>query len=94
MRAPNIVCAAACLLALGGCAATASPEWDRLFGDSARALTAQQLIEPGAPQRNAQTNPKTDGRTTRAAMDLHVETYRNPPPTNVISIGLGEGGSR
>jgi hypothetical protein len=45
MRVPNILCAAACVLALGGCAATTSPEWDRQFGDSARVLNAQQLVE-------------------------------------------------
>ena len=94
MHVPNILCAAACLLALGGCAATTSPEWDRQFGDSTRVINAQQLVEPGAPQRNAQSSPRTDGRTTRAAMDVHVETYRTPPPTNVINIGVGGGTSR
>lgn len=92
MRGSNFIGIAACLLALGGCAATASPEWDARFGDRARALKAQQLIEPGAPQRNAQQTQKSDGRTTREAMDRHVETYRNPPPTNVINIGVGGAG--
>ena len=49
----NKLGAAVCLLALGACAATASPDWDARFGDSVRILKAQQLIEPGAAQRNA-----------------------------------------
>ena len=69
MRSMNLSFAAASLIALGGCAATASPQWDARFGDSARGLTAQQLIEPGAPARNAQTVAKSDGRSTRDAMD-------------------------
>ena len=91
MRTMNLSFAAAGLMMLGGCAATASPEWDARFGDGARALTAQQLIEPAAPSRNAQTVAKSDGRTTRDAMDRHAETYRSPPPTNVINIGVGGG---
>lgn len=89
MRSMNLIFAAASLIALGGCAATASPQWDAHFGDSPRALNAQQLIDPGAPARNAQTVAKGDGRTTRDAMDRHAESYRSPPPTNVINIGVG-----
>jgi len=92
MRYSNLIGAAGCLLALGGCAASASPEWDAQFGDHVRILNAQQLIDPDAPTRNAQTNPRTDGRTTREAMDRHVESYRAPPPTTVINIGnIGTG---
>jgi hypothetical protein len=89
MRSMNLGLATAGLIALGGCAATASPEYDARFGDGARALNAQQLIDPGAPARNAQTVAKSDGRNTRDAMDRHAETYRSPPPTNVINIGVG-----
>jgi len=88
----NIIGAAACVVAaLGGCAATASPEWDARFGDSARALKAQQLIDPAAPSRNAQTIRPTDGRSVREAGERYVETYRSPPPTTVINIGVGSG---
>lgn len=89
MRNSKFIGAAACLLVLGGCAATASPEWDAQFGDSVRVLKAQQLIAPDAPARNAQTRPATDGRTVREAMDRHVESFRAPPPTSVINIGVG-----
>ena len=80
------------LFALIGCAAT-SPNWDANFGDSVRALKAQQLIDPQAPERNAQTTPPADGRTAREGINRHVETFRNPPPTNIINIGVGAGGN-
>lgn len=89
MHGMNLIGAAACLLALGGCAASASPEWDATFGERSRTLTAQQLIDPGAPARNAQATSPTDGRTTSEAMVRHVESYRTPPPSNVINIGVG-----
>ena len=89
MRTMNLGFAAIGLIVLGGCAATASPQFDARFGDAPRALNAQQLIDPAAPSRNAQAVAKGDGRTTRDAMDRHAETYRSPPPTNVINIGLG-----
>jgi hypothetical protein len=82
---------ASCLLALGACAATASPEWDARFGDSARALRAQQVIDPSAPARNAQTVPPTDGRSVREAGARQVDSYRSPPPASVINIGVGSG---
>ena len=80
--------AAICLLSLGGCAATASPHWDAQFGDSLRSLTAQQWLDPAATERNAQTVGRTDGRSTREAMDRYVESYRSPPPPTVINIGV------
>jgi len=89
MRSLNLIGIAACLAALGGCAATASPEWDARFGDSTRALKAQQLIDPAAPKRNAGVTSPASGKTVREANERYVETYRSPPPTNVINIGLG-----
>ena len=80
------------LIALAGCAAT-SPAWESTFGDAARQLRAQQTLDRDAPTRNAQSAPPADGRTTREAMDRHVESYRSPPPTNVITIGVGGGGN-
>lgn len=79
-------------LALGACAASGSPEWDARFGDSARALAAQQTLDPSASRGNGQANPRIDGRTTREAMERQIESYRTPPPSNVINIGVGGGG--
>ena len=94
MRFDKLVAAAVCALtftALAGCAATGSPGWDERFGDSLRTLKAQQLIDPNAPARNAQATPPTSGRTAREAAQRHVESYREPPPTNIINIGVGGG---
>jgi len=84
--------AALAVVLLAGCAATATPGFDSRFGDSMRQLKAQQLIDPRAPTRNAQATPPTDGRTLREGAERHVDTYRAPPPSNVISIGVGSGG--
>lgn len=87
MRNTKLSGAVLCLLVLGGCAASASPDWDAQFGDRVRSLNAQQLITPQAPTNNAQATPSTDGRSTREAMNRHVESYRSPPPTTVINVG-------
>lgn len=79
------------LLTVGGCAASASPQWDATFGDSARTLSAQQVLDPAAPTRNGQKNPAVDGRTTREAIAQQTESYRAPPPSSVINIGVGSG---
>jgi hypothetical protein len=91
----HILSGAAVLLALAGCAATTTPDWDSHFGDSVRLIQAQQIRDPKAPQRNAQTTPATDGRTVREAADRHVDSYRAPPPSTVLNIGVGgSGGGR
>ena len=77
-------------LALGGCA-SASPKWDKRFGNAVREVTAQQIRDPEAPQRHADTEPTADGRTVREAGDRYVDTLRAPPPNNVIQLGVGAG---
>jgi hypothetical protein len=77
--------AAAALAA--GCAASASPRWDAQFGDSVRILQAQQVDDFGAPTRNAQAVPRTDGRTVRAALDHQAEATHNPPASTVVDAG-------
>lgn len=76
----------------GGCAGTSSPHYDSRFGDAGRALRAQQYIAADAPQRNADTLPPTDGRTMREAVDRQVDSFRKPPATQIINIGLGGAG--
>ena len=80
----NFVGAAACLAALGGCAATGSPEWDARFGDHLRILQAQQVIDPAATGRNAQAIPPSDGRTVRESSERHVDGYRTPSQSSVV----------
>ena len=84
--------ASLCLVTvLGGCAASASPDWDAAFGDRSRTLKAQQLINTTAASSNGQSVTASDGRTVREASERHLETYRNPPPPTVINIGVGGG---
>ena len=84
--------AVVCLLAAG--CASGPKEDDSSYGMSTRALIAQQIRNPQAPQRNAAITPATDGRTMREAMDRHVGSFKEPPPTTVVNIGVGGGGGR
>lgn len=84
--------AAACLLATG-CANTLN-KGDASFGMPTRTLIAQQIRNPQAPQHNAAFTPATDGRTLREAMDRHVGSFKEPPPTTVVNIGVGGGSAR
>jgi len=77
--------------AFDGCAASTSPNWDQRFGDGTRGLLAQQLLAPDAPRRNAAASAPSDGRTVRESVDRQVDSYRAPPATNVINIGVGGG---
>lgn len=83
---------AAAVALLGGCAATTTPHTDRLFGEGTRALFAQQVLDPNAPARNASLTTKTDGRLMREAGVRAVDSYKAPPPSNIINIGVGAGG--
>ncbi len=76
---------------LAGCAASSSPGYDSRFGDSARNLRAQQVIDPAAPARNGQRVLGTDGQTARESVDRYVDSFKSPPPSNVINIGIGGG---
>ena len=77
-------------MALGGCAATTTPAWDARFGDALRMLQAGQLIAPDAPTRHGQTVPPVDGRSVSEAMHRLHESYRSPPPSQVLPIGAGD----
>jgi hypothetical protein len=86
---------AACVpvvLLLSGCAAASgTPGYDSRFGDAARALQAQQVLDADSARRHAGLMRGTDGRTMREAMDRQVGSFKEPPATNVISIGVGGG---
>jgi hypothetical protein len=75
---------------LSGCA-SGSPDYDRRFGDATRAITAQQLIDPAAPRHNAGKTPPTDGRTVREGMARQLESFKAPPPSQFITLGVGTG---
>lgn len=91
IRVTHPLCTSVACVAMAGCAASASPQWDSTFGDSVRELAAQQLIDPAAPARNGKTVPPVDGRTVREANGRYVDTFRTPPPPSVITIGVGGG---
>ena len=80
-------------LALAGCLATTSPAYDARFGDAMRAINSQQLIDASASVRNGDTLAATDGRTLREGADRHLGTYKLPPPTTIINLGVGAGGN-
>lgn len=74
---PNLPLAAALLAAVAaaaGCAAS-SPKTDSVFGDSARQLRAQQIIDADAPRRNGSKSPPTDGDAVLRSIDR----YRSGP---------------
>lgn len=79
-------------LLTSGCA-DVSPNWDSTFGDASRQLRAQQLIDPNAPTRNRGVVPAGDAHSTQAATDQYIDSFKSPPPTNVINIGVGAGGN-
>jgi hypothetical protein len=56
---------------LMGCAGT-SPNHDAQFGQNARMLRAQQLIDPDAPTRNT-SRGTTDGKAMAGAHKNYVE---------------------
>ncbi|MBO9686271.1 hypothetical protein [Roseateles chitosanitabidus] len=88
---PSLIALAAALLC--GCAATTTPKTDRQFSDATRALFAQQVLDPNAPARNAALTTRTDGRLMREAGVRAVDSYKAPPPSNIINIGVGAGGT-
>ncbi len=81
--------AALAVVLLQGCAVSGSPAWDARFGDSVRQLKAQQLLDPSAPLRHADAKVQSDGRSAREARGRYFESFAAPPPSNVITIGIG-----
>jgi hypothetical protein len=59
--------------ALTGCAQT-SPQWESTFGDASRQLRAGQVIDPAAPNRQAQLTG-VDGKAAAGAMKAYAESY-------------------
>ena len=61
---------------VAGCAST-TPHWDATFGDSVRAATASQVIDPAAVHN---PNPVTgiDGRAALAAQARYEASFAKP----------------
>lgn len=88
-RLVHLSLSASLLVMLQACALSTSPDYDSRFGAAARALQAQQLMDPDAPQRHASSQTKLDGRSAREAHERYVQSFGIPPRTSVINSGAG-----
>ena len=83
-----------CLLGLfaAGCAENRYRQ-EAGFGDSVRAATARQIVDPDA-SRKAPKPDGMDGAAAKATMDRYQKSFETPPPpANVFTIGVGSGGT-
>nr|WP_057927395.1 hypothetical protein [Burkholderia ambifaria] len=77
--------------ALAGCMSS-SPVWDSRFGDSVRAVTQAQIIDPHAAD-HAAARPGVDGSAAAAALDNYDKSFKQPEPKgNAFVIGIGKSG--
>ena len=82
------LCATAILL--GGCASSATPNYDARFGDAVRQARQQMTLNPTA---SSDSVSGMDAKSAREAVILYQGTFRAPPPVvNVINIGGSVGG--
>ena len=81
--------AAGCAL-LNGCL-NSTPVWDRTFGDSVKAVTAMQTLNPNA-SANTDSVAGVDGTAATAAQQNYGKSFMAPPPpANMFTIGVGGG---
>ncbi|HWX12200.1 MAG TPA: hypothetical protein VNZ04_09425 [Trinickia sp.] len=77
---------------LGGCMSS-SPIWDAHFGESVKAITQAQIIDPQAGEHNPSTSG-VDGKAAVSAMTAYGKSFDAPAPTtNNFVIGIGSGGN-
>lgn len=82
---------AGCAL-LNGCLSS-TPVWDHTFGDSVKAVTAMQVLNPAA-SANADTVAGVDGTAATAAQQNYGKSFvAPPPPTSVFTIGVSGSGA-
>ncbi|WP_396333767.1 hypothetical protein [Burkholderia anthina] len=75
--------------ALAGCMSS-SPVWDSRFGDSVRAVTQAQIIDPHAAE-HAPSYPGVDGAAAASAMDNYNKSFvQLEPKSNTFVIGIGK----
>lgn len=94
MKLPIIVAAAA---VLAGCANTATPNYDRKFGEAVRNARQAMTINPNAGKAGGPV-AGMDGPAAAEAAGRYQDSFRKPPPVvNVINIGgsvSGQSGGR
>jgi hypothetical protein len=75
------------VLLLGGCASSATPNYDARFGDAVRQARAAMTLNPNAGA-NAPALTGMDGAAAHEAAGRYLDTFKAPPPVvNVINIG-------
>ncbi|HKT63625.1 hypothetical protein [Burkholderia sp. 22313] len=75
--------------ALAGCMSS-TPVWDTRFGDSVRAVTQAQIIDPHAAD-HAASRQVVDGSSAAAALDNYDKSFKSPEPkANAFVIGIGK----
>ncbi|VWB58226.1 putative lipoprotein [Burkholderia lata] len=81
--------AAPLAFALAGCMSS-TPVWDTRFGQSVRAVTQAQIIDPHAAEHAAATTV-VDGSAAASALDNYDKSFKQiDPPTNAFVIGIGK----
>ncbi|WP_116138624.1 hypothetical protein [Trinickia diaoshuihuensis] len=77
---------------LNGCLSS-TPVWDRTYGNSVRAVTAMQTLNPNA-SANEDPVAGVDGTAATAAQQNYGKSFLTPPPpVNVLTIGVGSSNS-
>jgi hypothetical protein len=72
--------------ALGGCAASVTPNYDARFGDAVRQARAAMTLNPNAGANAPPTG--MDGTAAHEAAKRYQDSFKTPPPVvNVINIG-------
>jgi len=74
------------LTLLAACS-TATPNYDKQFGEAVREAKLKMTIAPAAGQNPDQV-AGMDGKAARESIILYQDTFKAPPPAaNVINIG-------
>ena len=72
---------------LGGCATSATPNYDAKFGEAVRQARALQTMNPEAGKS---TDPVAgiDGESGKNAIDQYQESFKTPPKAfDILNIG-------
>ncbi|OXI93200.1 MULTISPECIES: hypothetical protein [Burkholderia] len=81
--------AASLAFALAGCMSS-TPVWDTRFGQSVRAVTQAQIIDPHAVEHAAATTV-VSGSAAASALDNYDKSFKQvDPPANAFVIGVGK----
>ncbi|MXN73763.1 hypothetical protein GR157_03300 [Burkholderia sp. 4701] len=89
----RVALAAPLAAALAGCM-TSTPVWDSRFGESVRAVTQAQIIDPHAAD-HAPAKPAVSGTAAAAALDNYEKSFQAPEPkSNAFVIGISKSGNQ